>query len=891
MRNHPDTIESLNVLIQDLLVTSPDNERPGWTTEQFQQALVKLDVPMSDQDSQDIYQYIDQKGDGDGILQHSDLSAVIEELRRDNGADKALHREVLSSIKVAVSAFSKSGGLQPASPGTIHQLTGSTDSSHVVYISPEGAPLVYSLISFGMVGDLLLLAVQDPANATANLDCVMSENVQLDNGKLITWAEVALNGRGSEGETVLHLCTLLGTDAHANVVRYLLTRFGGETAMEEGQQVQFCNAAYTGSLYRGEVALHIAAVSNDHRITKMLIQSGARLNRPFASGTFFTSTAIGYGGTVLGFACVNSDFVLFEMLVNAGAIIDVVDQFGNSLLHLCIRVKRVQQFKYLTTTHGDKMKKFLHAPNADGLTPLLLAVETRDYEMFETVEKACRETIWEFGNVVAYKMSLDYIDPLIAHEFGYKSLLDLIVEQNIWECTTPLVAMLIDDKWHTYAKYCYYLKLTFFFADLMLLALALHGVINMFWSFLSVLIIHAGETTATLGVLLYNSRRRPWRDIFSEIQSQLREEVLPFTYAGLVVVAFIINEANQDIQDTCPDFQKAADGANISFIGNDEYNHCFCKEASILLGCASAVGWWHFLNHLKGSKLVGVPVLMFQEMIRSDSLKWSILYLCVLIGFTEAIWAVTPRTGHSDYSVALIEMFQTTLSDPFMYGELKVHGLEEWAGVMFWLIFTFLSAIVLMNQLIAMMGETYSRQRAQAHVTWKILRAGIILESERSIMGRLVELWHRKKLRDIRPNHHLKGVDKLGLKGKLVHTWHIVVEERMDQACAIQETWAPRNTDVTTSVAGVGKLNLEPQQVLSDSPEITLLEVAKAMLEKKKSAASALGDNDKVTQLDKQINALNGVISTSTQDGETTFFPLQSASETSTQGLNTIFGK
>ena len=162
----------------------------------------------------------------------------------------------------------------------------------------------------------------------------------------------------------------------------------------------------------------------------------------------------------------------------------------------------------------------------------------------------------------------------------------------------------------------------------------------MFWSFLSVLIIHAGETAATLGILVYNSRLRSCRVIFSEIQSQLWEEVIPFTYAGLVVLAFIANQTNQDIQDTCPDFQKAADGANISFIGNDEYNHCFCKEASILLGCASAVGWWHFLNHLKGSKLVGVilvlcawfnyskicsigvPVLMFQEMIRSDSLKW-----------------------------------------------------------------------------------------------------------------------------------------------------------------------------------------------------------------------------------------------------------------------------
>ena len=47
---------------------------------------------------------------------------------------------------------------------------------------------------------------------------------------------LVLPGRGSEGETVLHLCTLLGTDAHANVVRYLLTKFGGEMAMEEGQQ-------------------------------------------------------------------------------------------------------------------------------------------------------------------------------------------------------------------------------------------------------------------------------------------------------------------------------------------------------------------------------------------------------------------------------------------------------------------------------------------------------------------------------------------------------------------------------------------------------------------------------------------------------------------------------
>jgi len=382
----------------------------------------------------------------------------------------------------------------------------------------------------------------------------------------------------------------------------------------------------------------------------MLIQCRAALNRPFANGTFFKTTAMGYGGTPLGFACVNSDFMLFEMLVNAGATIDVVDQYGNSLLHLCIRAKRVCQFKYLITTHKDKMEKFLRAPNVDGLTPLLLAALTRDYKMFEAVEKSCREIIWKFGNVVSYKMSLDFIDPLISHQLGHKSLLDLIVEQNIGECLTPLVVMVIEDKWDTYAKYCYYLKLLVFLGDLGVLAMSLHGVINMFWSFLSVLIVHAGETIATISVLLVESRGLLHRVRVAEIQKQLWEEVLPVTYATVVIVAYAINEANQDSQDTCPDFQKTTDGSNISFLGATKYNHCFCKEASILLGVASVLGWGHFLDSLTGSEIGGVSVVMLLEMITSDSLKWSVLYLCVLIGFTEGLWAVMPRYHWVEYS-------------------------------------------------------------------------------------------------------------------------------------------------------------------------------------------------------------------------------------------------
>ena len=50
----------------------------------------------------------------------------------------------------------------------------------------------------------------------------------------------------------------------------------------------------------------------------MLLDCDCRINNPFANGDFFKSSSLHYGGTILGFACVNSDFQLFEMLVEAG---------------------------------------------------------------------------------------------------------------------------------------------------------------------------------------------------------------------------------------------------------------------------------------------------------------------------------------------------------------------------------------------------------------------------------------------------------------------------------------------------------------------------------------------------------------------------------------------
>lgn len=100
-------------------------------------------------------------------------------------------------------------------------------------------------------------------------------------------------------------------------------------------------------------------------------------------------------------------------------------------------------------------------------------------------------------------------------------------------------------------------------------------------------------------------------------------------------------------------------------------------------------------------------------------------------------------------------MFRTTLADGFLYKSIKEEALSEWVAVLMWVMFIFLSAVVLMNMLIAMMGETYSVQRHNAQLTWKLLRASIILESERSIMAKLLEWWYCKPLDEVRPHHHV----------------------------------------------------------------------------------------------------------------------------------------
>ena len=252
-------------------------------------------------------------------------------------------------------------------------------------------------------------------------------------GSSIKWAEVILNGRGAVGETVLHLCCLMGTEAHLKVAEYLMKTFGSRMCNQryhkraaggkyvkkvKSKEVKYIDATYTGLLYRGECALHLAVARNDLRCTKMLLEYRANMLSPFAHGEFFRDFLY-YGGTVLAFAAINASRELFQLLIKKGgkmceyklcfcvalmvevlgAQVDSIDQLGNSLLHLCVLHSRKEAYEYLVTNHRDKLQRFFKAPNNHGYSPLFLAAFMRNQDMYKLVEENNSSTLWRFGDI------------------------------------------------------------------------------------------------------------------------------------------------------------------------------------------------------------------------------------------------------------------------------------------------------------------------------------------------------------------------------------------------------------------------------------------------------------------------------------------------------------
>ena len=184
---------------------------------------------------------------------------------------------------------------------------------------------------------------------------------------------------------------------------------------------------------------------------------------------------------------------------------------------------------------------------------------------------------------------------------------------------------------------------------------------------------------------------------------------------------------------------------------------------SICLAFVALLAWWLLmLDFFQMSQTLGTFSQMVLKMLRADIIfKFLPLYVPILLGFTTSMHAMCPqKTTHERWSswwrtfeslvlFSLVgELPDIALS---VEGTGDYHPLDmlidrafrpdfaegvfrdNWSAgffVMLYVLFVLLVAVLLINLLIAMMSNTYEKERESARLQWRILFARLVLRYE-----------------------------------------------------------------------------------------------------------------------------------------------------------------
>lgn len=136
--------------------------------------------------------------------------------------------------------------------------------------------------------------------------------------------------------------------------------------------------------------------------------------------------------------------------------------------------------------------------------------------------------------------------------------------------------------------------------------------------------------------------------------------------------------------------------------------------------------WCRLFKYLAINYALGVLVIMIMEMFKDIAL-WTLVSLVFLGGFTVAFVAISDP-------LVLHDSMDHPLTVPLwaMHGAFDVHEVKTWnptfGAPLLWL-YVIVAQVILVNLLIAMMGDTYSIIKERADEEWKFGRLVSVMES------------------------------------------------------------------------------------------------------------------------------------------------------------------
>lgn len=531
--------------------------------------------------------------------------------------------------------------------------------------------------------------------------------------------------RGGVGETPFHLCYLNDTPVHFEVAKALLEVFP-KLALD----------VYEGEEYFGESALHIAVILGDLDAVQLLVKQGANINQR-AVGRFFLpedqknkpvketdySGYCYYGEYPLAFAACRGNEELYDYLIENGADPNRKDSFGNTVLHMMVIHEQSELFKH--AVRHPKIPARTDILNNQKLTPLTLASKLGRSQIFKDMLDLGSMISWRFSNTMCAVYPLAALDSIGPNgETSLHSALMIIVngetDEHLDMLEGGVIGQLLREKWKTFARRRFIERLVIAIVHLILLSVAIYV---------------RPQTSDNNGNLLRYRGSTDGVRYFCEIMVCIS--------CLFTVISEIIEVASQGFRTFIRNCAHAPD-QTVYLISCLLILACvpcrFLEQTTaedILLIIAAPGSWFFLLFFARGTKLTGPFVTMIYKMLSGDLFRFAIIYCIFLVGFTQGFYVLfrdvpqdnSEASRFSSLIETILTLFQMTLGE-FKYEAFNTSRYTPLTKIVF-AIFMILMPILLLNMLIAMMGNTYNQVIAKSEKEWRMQWAKIVVVLER----------------------------------------------------------------------------------------------------------------------------------------------------------------
>ncbi|ENN83360.1 hypothetical protein YQE_00280, partial [Dendroctonus ponderosae] len=554
-----------------------------------------------------------------------------------------------------------------------------------------------------------------------------------------------LRERGAVGETILHLCLLNATSLHADIAKRLLRFYP-----------KLINDIYISDEYYGENVLHIAIVNEDPSMVKFLLAANVNFQeRCFGNfmcpedqkssrtdsldhewvNVYHETNYDGYvywGEYPLSFAACLGQEESFRLILAKGANLDAQDTNGNTVLHLLVIYSKVEAFDM-----AYELGAHLSIRNILKMTPLTLAAKLARMDIFFHILKLEREIYWQIGSITCAAYPLSQIDTIDVKtgQISKMSALNLVVfgdKDEHLELLDGVLVDLLNAKWNTPGP-------------------PIHTDSPK----------NSTNTTkqlkipnATIQSIIMNNSNddydvEEWWDNLREecrlMNLDTTESLVRFTAElGITFGAFLYLAAAM----TAPSRVMFLFSCILVFgVIPSLRLVCMDEVEDIIAVVVMLTTAPYFLFFCRGFKTVGPFVVMIYRMVLGDLLRFATIYMVFVMGFSQAYYiiflsfdnpltpedvddsATNPMSTPSESIMAMFLMSMTNFGDYYTAFARTEHEYE--AKILF-VIFMAIVAILLINMLIAMMGNTYQKI-AETRNEWQRQWARIVLVVERGV--------------------------------------------------------------------------------------------------------------------------------------------------------------